>query len=134
MSQPASVIFRPSREAYVRAYTIMAAIAMAIGMGVLWVMGNPHAWTGAIGGLAAIGLRGWYLSSDDLSVEWTLTDTRLEGPGWRQMDLSQITKVRTLGGAVQVITADGDKHLLKYLDDADAARNQIEAAVARVRG
>ena len=28
--------------------------AMALGMGVLWYMGNPHVWTGAIGGLAAV--------------------------------------------------------------------------------
>ncbi|WP_425093138.1 hypothetical protein [Tropicimonas sp. S265A] len=111
----------------------MAAIAMAIGMGVLWVMGNPHAWTGAVGGLAAIALRGWYLSSDELSVEWRLTNTRLEGPGWRQMDLDQITTIRTLGGSVQVITSSGDKHLLKYMADAEAVRAQIDNAVKRVR-
>jgi hypothetical protein len=126
-------VFRPSRDAYIRAYTVMAAFAMAIGMGVLWVMGNPHAWTGAVGGLAAIALRGWYLSSDELNVEWILTPTRLEGPGWRNMDLEQIKTVRMLGSAVQVITEGGDKHLLKYLPDAPEVRAQIEAAVARVR-
>lgn len=134
MNGPEPTVFRPSRQAYFRAYTVMAAIAMALGMGVLWALGNPHAWTGAIGGLAAIALRGWYLASDELAVEWVLSNTRLEGPGWRQMDLDQITTVRTLGGAVQVITAGGDKHLIKYLDDAEAARAQIEGAVARVRG
>ncbi|MDJ0993406.1 MAG: hypothetical protein QNI90_07525 [Dinoroseobacter sp.] len=134
MTTPRDTIFRPSRQAYIRAYTIMAAIAMAIGMGVLWVMGNPHAWTGAVGGLAAIALRAWYLSSEELALEWVLSDTRLEGPGWRKMNLDQITTVRTLGGAVQVITANGDKHLIKYLDDSESARAEIETAVARVRG
>ncbi len=133
MTAQEETVFRPSRDAYIRAYTIMAAIAMAIGMGVLWVMGNPHAWTGAVGGLAAIALRGWYLSSDELSVEWRLTNTRLEGPGWRQMDLDQITTIRTLGGSVQVITSSGDKHLLKYMADAEAVRAQIDNAVKRVR-
>lgn len=128
------IVFRPDRQAYIRAYTVMAAIAMALGMGALWVIGNPHAWTGAIGGLAAIALRGWYLSSEELGIEWVLSDTRLEGPGWRKMNLDQITTVRTLAGSVQVITAGGDKHLIKYLADAEDARAQIETAVARVRG
>jgi len=131
MNAAAVTRFAPDKQAYIRAHLTMAAIAMAIGMGVLWVMGNPHAWTGAVGGLAAIALRGWYLASEELKIEWILSDTRLEGPGWRKMDLSQITTVRTLGSAVQVITAGGDKHLLKYMADAPAVKARIEAAVAR---
>ncbi|MEM8581778.1 MAG: hypothetical protein AAGF50_11340 [Pseudomonadota bacterium] len=134
MTDAQETIFRPSRQAYIRAYIIMAALAMAIGMGVLWAMGNPHAWTGAVGGLAAIALRAWYLSSEELAVEWVLTEKRLEGPGWRKMDLDQIKTVRTLGGAVQVITTTGDKHLIKYLDDVETTRTEIETAVALVRG
>lgn len=122
-------VFRPDRMAYVRAYATMAAIAMAIGMGVLWAMGNPFPWTGAVGGLAAIALRAWYLSSEDLAIEWVLSDDRLEGPGWRKMALRDITTVRMLGSSVQVITAQGDKHLLKYLADAKDARDQIDTAV-----
>ncbi len=40
---------------------------MALGMVILWVLDNPHVWTGAIGGLAAIALRGWYVASDELA-------------------------------------------------------------------
>lgn len=122
-------VFRPDRMAYLRAYATMAALAMAIGMGVLWAMGNPFPWTGAVGGLAAIALRGWYLSSEELSIKWALSDDRLEGPGWRQMALHDITTVRMLGSSVQVITTQGDKHLLKYLADAKGARDQIDTAV-----
>ena len=41
-------------------------------MGVLWAMGNPFPWTGAVGGLAAIALRAWYLSSEDLAIDGIL--------------------------------------------------------------
>ncbi|ABV94825.1 hypothetical protein Dshi_3092 [Dinoroseobacter shibae DFL 12 = DSM 16493] len=122
-------VLRPDRTAYLRAYATMAAFAMAIGMGVLWALGNPYPWTGAVGGLAAIALRGWYLGSEELAIEWTLTDDRLEGPGWRKMALRDITLVRTLGSSVQVITASGDKHLIKYQEDAKAVQARIEAAV-----
>jgi len=124
-------VFRPDRAAYVRAHTWMAAVAMAAGMAVLWAVGNPHVWTGAIGGLAAIGLRGWYLASEELAVEWTLTDARLEGPGWRNMALADIETVRILGSYVQVVTVQGDKHLLKYLADPEGAKVAIEAARTR---
>lgn len=123
-----SEVFRPDRTAYLRAHAWMAAAAMAAGMAALWALGNPHLWTGAVGGLAAIALRGWYLASDELAVEWTLTATRLEGPGWRNMALADIETVRSLGSAVQVITVQGDKHLLKYLPDPARAREKIEAA------
>jgi len=129
MSAPA--VFRPDRAAYVRTHAWMAAVAMAAGMAVLWAIGNPHVWTGAIGGLAAIALRGWYLASEELAVEWTLTDTRLTGPGWRDMALADIETVRRLGSYVQVVTVGGDKHLLKYLADPDAAKAEIDARRAR---
>ena len=51
--------FNPNRNAYITAHAWMAAIAMVAGMVILWAMGNPHVWTGAIGGLAAIVLRAW---------------------------------------------------------------------------
>ena len=35
---------------------------MAAGMAILWAMGNPHVWTGAIGGLLAIAVRALYLA------------------------------------------------------------------------
>lgn len=124
---------RPDRMAYLRAYATMAAIAMAIGMGVLWAMGNPYPWTGAVGGLAAIALRGWYLSSEELAITWELGPERLEGPGWRKMALRDVTLVRRLGSSVQVITTQGDKHLIKYLADAETVKADIEQAAGAAR-
>jgi hypothetical protein len=123
-------VFRPDRGAYIRSQAWLAAGAMAIGMAILWAMGNPHVWTGAIGGLAAIALRAWYLSDEELGTEWTLTGTRLEGPGWRDMALADISLVRTLGSYVQVVTVQGDKHLLKYLADPEGVKAAIDAARA----
>ncbi len=120
--------FTADRSAYLRAYAWMAAIAMAVGMGVLWAMGNPHAWTGGVGGLAAIVLRGWYLSSEDLAAEWVLEEAAITGPGERRIALAEIDLVRTLGSSVQIVTQNGHKHLIKYLADAPAVKARIEAA------
>ena len=78
---------------------------MALGMGVLWAMGNPHLWTGAVGGLAAIAVRAFYVASDELQARWDLTDRRLLGPQTRAVRLAEIATVRRLGSAVQVVTA-----------------------------
>ena len=122
--------FHPDRGTYIRDHTWMAALAMAGGMAILWGMGNPHVWTGAIGGLAAIVLRGWYVASDELAVRWDLTDRRLLGPQTRAVRLGEIKTIRVLGSAVQVVTRSGDKHLLKYQADRDDTRARIERAQA----
>jgi hypothetical protein len=82
-------------------------------------------WTGAIGGLAAIVIRGGYVASDELAVRWDLTDRRLLGPQTRAVRLEDIAALRGLGSAVQVITRSGDKHLLKYLGDKAGVMAQI---------
>ncbi len=123
--------FQADRGAYIRDHTWMAAIAMAVRMVVLWVIGNPHVWTGAIGGLAAIGVRGFYVASDELGVRWGLTNMRLLGPQTRAVDLGQVKDVRTLASAVQVITKTGDKYLLKYQSDRSATKAAILAAATR---
>jgi hypothetical protein len=120
--------FTASRETYWREHAWLAAIAMALGMAVLWAMGNPHVWTGAIGGLAAIAVRGFYLASDETKMEWHLTDRRLLGPGPRAIALDNITAVRSLFSAVQVVTVNGDKHLMKYQPDTGAVIARIDAA------
>jgi len=118
--------FTADRTAYIRSHAWMAALAMAAGMMILWVMGNPHVWTGAIGGLAAIILRGWYLMSEEIAVVWTLSDTALTGPAERNIPLTQIERVRTIGSYVQVVTKSGDKHLIKYQADSAATARTIE--------
>ena len=122
------MIFAPSKAVYVRAHVTMAVVFMALGMAVLWYMGNPHIWTGAIGGMAAVALRGWYLMDEVLTETWTLTPTRLEGPGGRLVPLNQIKTLRTLGGSVQVVTQSGDKHLIKHQADPQAVIATIDTA------
>ncbi|MDE4134250.1 hypothetical protein PXK00_14100 [Phaeobacter sp. QD34_3] len=124
------ITFTPDRSAYIRAHAWMAAFAMAAGMGVLWAAGNPHIWTGAIGGLAAISFRGWYLASEELAVVWTISGGVLSGPAERRVPLSDIETLRSMGGYVQVITKGGDKHLIKYQADPASTLSAIERARA----
>lgn len=120
----------PDRPTYLRDHATMAAIAMGIGMVILWAIGNPHIWTGAIGGLAAIVARGWYMASEELKTRWDLTDRRLLGPGGRAIGLREIKQINTLLSAVQLVTHSGGKHLIKYQADAKATRALIERAQA----
>jgi hypothetical protein len=123
--------FRPDRATYWRDHAWLAAGAMALGMVVLWLMGNPHVWTGAVGGLAAIAVRAFYVASDELTARWDLTDRRLLGPQGRAVRLSEIVTVRGLGSAVQVVTATGDKHLVKYQPDRARIEARLRAAAER---
>lgn len=125
------VSFRGDRMTYWREMAWQASVAMVLGMVVLWMIGNPHVWTGGVGGLAAIAMRAFYLASDDLKARWDLTDQRLLGPGDRDIELSSITIVRPFLSAVQVVTASGDKHLIKYQADRDAVVAEIQQAPAR---
>ncbi|MDJ0826405.1 MAG: hypothetical protein QNJ16_12945 [Rhodobacter sp.] len=126
--------FRPDRGAYLRDNAWLAAIAMAVGMAVLWAVGNPHVWTGAIGGLAAIVLRGWYMASEELAVRWDLTDRRLMGPQERIAKLTEIAKVNRFFGVVQVVTTGGAKHLIKYQADATATQRRLQRAAGLPEG
>lgn len=120
----------PDRATYWRDHALMAAIAMAVGMAILFFMGNPHVWTGAIGGLAAIAVRAFYVASDELKARWDLTNERLLGPQDRATRLSEIKEIRSLGSALQIVTLSGDKHLIKYLTDKSATRSAIQRAQA----
>lgn len=122
--------FPTDRGAYLRTNAWLAAGAMAGAMGVLWAIGNPHVWTGAVAGLAAIGVRAWYLASEELAAVWELEGGTLTGPGGRRVPLGQVQTVRKMGSFVQVITRGGDKHLIKYQADPDATKAAIERAAA----
>ncbi|WP_120632343.1 hypothetical protein [Ruegeria sp. EL01] len=120
------VIFQADKGAYIRTNTWLAAGAMAAAMIVLWLIGNPYAWTGAPAGLAAIGFRAWYLASEELLAKWEMTETTLAGPGPRSVALDQIEAVNVMGSFVQVVTKGGDKHLIKYQADPAATKATIE--------
>lgn len=120
--------FHADRMTYIRDHAWMAALAMGAGMAILWIIGNPHVWTGAAGGLFAIVIRGGYVASDELAARWDLTDRRLLGPQTRAVRLDRIVVVRGLGSAVQVVTDGGDKHLIKYLPDKAAVIGRISRA------
>lgn len=122
--------FTPDRATYWRDHAWLAAAAMALGMLALWIAGNPHVWTGAVGGLAAVAVRAFYVASDEMQARWDLTDRRLLGPQTRAVPFAQIKTLRSLGSAVQVVTRAGDKHLLKYQPDRAAAITRIKAAIA----
>ncbi|WP_239113566.1 hypothetical protein [Shimia biformata] len=122
--------FRADRATYVRANTWLAAGAMAAGMIVLWLLGNPYVWTGAVGGLLAVAVRTFYLMSEELSVRWDLTNQRLLGPQTRAIRLSEVKALNTLGSMVQVVTLAGDKHLIKYQANPADTIARINAACA----
>lgn len=120
--------FTPDRGAYIRSHVRLAAICMAGAMGVLWLLGDPNIWVGAVAGLAAISLRGWFLMSEELAAIWQISGDRLEGPAGRAVPLAEIALVRSLGSFVQVVTRSGDKHLIKYQSDPAATVVAIETA------
>lgn len=124
-----AVTFTPDEGAYIRTNAWMAAGGMAGAMIILWLIGNPYVWTGAPAGLAAVGVRAWYLASEELATKWEMSDTTLTGPGSRKVALNQITAVNTMGSFVQLVTKDGDKHLIKYQADPAATKAVIERAM-----
>ncbi|MEM9552406.1 MAG: hypothetical protein AAGA05_14600 [Pseudomonadota bacterium] len=119
--------FRPDQNAYMRSHVWMAIAAMVAGVVVLRLIDNPHVWTGAPAGLLAIAVRGWYLASEELAVCWEIKDGVLAGAGNR-VPLAQIAQVRRIGSYVQVITDQGNKHLIKYQADPAATVAAIEKA------
>ena len=95
---------------------------------ILWLLGDPHIWTGAVAGLAAIALRGWYMASEQLSQAWELQDDALVGPMGQRVPLAQIATLRSMASFVQVVTTDGHKHLIRYQADPAATIAAIEKA------
>lgn len=131
--------YRPAREVYIRDMLWLAALGMVGALVVLYLIGNPYPWVGPVAALLAIGVRGAYLYSEEMAREWHLTETSLRAlplPGVpaQEIPLSQIVTVRRLGGAVQVITRDGTKMLLKFLPDPRAVVDRLSRAAGLGRG
>jgi len=125
---PDQIRFCADRGAYIQSHVKLAALAMAGAMGVLWLMGDPNIWTGAVAGLGAISLRGWYMASEELAVVWEIDDGALIGPMKRNVPLNTVRTVRSIASFVQVITDKGDKHLIKYQADPAATVATIKRA------
>ena len=43
-------------------------------------VGNEHAWTGVVGAVLAIGVRGVYVASEQVGMTWILTNRRVISP------------------------------------------------------
>ena len=122
--------FRADRAAYWRGHLVMAVV-LGLGAGlVLMALDNPAPWAGPVGAALALGLRGWYLASEVLGMRWQLTDRRVVAPGGRAFRLADLVTVRPFLGDVQLVTRQGDKHLIKYQADPAAT----VAAIDKARG
>ena len=131
---PVLASWQPDRKTYVRDHALMAVIGGIGATGVLFYLGNADAWVGFIAALLAIGVRGWYLASDELGLRWDLTADAVSGSNGKRVALHDIEKTRRLGSAVQMVTRGGDKHLMKYLPDPAGVCARIDTAVGRSNG
>jgi hypothetical protein len=122
--------FSGNTKTYVKELVMLAALGAVVSSGVLMAMGNPHAWTGVVGSVAAIGVRGLYVAKEQLGFTWHLTNRRLIGPDGRTVLLTSIDKVNVIFTAAQLVTLSGDKYMLKYQADAKAT----QAAIVKVKG
>ncbi|GGD37627.1 hypothetical protein [Sinisalibacter lacisalsi] len=109
--------FTGSRETYIKEHVMLAAIGSVGAVLVLMAMGNAHAWTGVVGAVFAIAIRGFYVASEQIGMTWQLTDRRLITPAGIGIPRSEIDKVRTIFSAAQVVTRKGEKYMIKYQAD-----------------
>ncbi|SFC93001.1 hypothetical protein [Tropicimonas isoalkanivorans] len=116
------------RGAYIRGYVRLAVIGSVVSAAVLLALGNDDPWVGPVGVVLALAVRGFYLASEELSVRWDLTGSRLVSSFGKSIPLRDIARVRRLGTAVQVVTRGGDKHLMKHLAQPEVARDRIARA------
>lgn len=117
--------FSGNPTTYIKEHVMLAALGAVGATAVLMAMGNPHAWTGAVGALLAIAVRGVYVYSEAVGQVWQLTDKRLLSPAGMSLNRADITDVRTIISAAQVITRSGDKYLIKYQPDPKAVARTI---------
>lgn len=121
--------FTGSMSTYVKEHVMLAAIGAVGATAILMAFDNPYPWTGAVGALLAIAVRGVYVASEQVNMTWTLTGRRVISPAGVTIPLSEVEKVRTIFSAAQIVTRSGDKYMLKYqADPAGTARSIEEAA------
>ena len=130
MNEPELARFSGDKATYIRVHVIMALVGAVLITGGLYLAGNPNWWVGIVGSFAGIAMRGYYIASEQLGFEWVLTSTQLKLPSERAIALGEITAVRSLLGSVQIITKDGDKHLIKYQAEPERVIAEINRAIA----
>lgn len=130
MTDTAVATFSGHRTTYIKEHVMLAAIGSVAAVAVLMATGNDHAWTGIVGAVAAIGVRGVYVASEQIGQVWTLTRTELISPTGHRIARAEIDKVRTIFSAAQVITRSGDKYMIKYQSDPAATAATILGAPA----
>ena len=123
--------FQGNRGTYIREHVMLAALGAVLMSGVLIAIGNPYPWTGVVGSVIAIALRGVYVAGEQLGHVWTLTDRRLIGPTERAIPLARIKAVNTIFSAAQVVTDSGDKYLIKYQSDPAWVKRTITETASR---
>jgi hypothetical protein len=119
--------FTGDRTTYAKEHVMLAAIGSVGAAGILIAMGNPHYWTGPVGAVFAIAVRGFYVASEQVGMTWQLTDRRLITPAGVTVPRSEIDKVRVIFSAAQVITRSGEKYMIKYLANPRAVADTIMA-------
>lgn len=131
MESPEIARFKGNKAVFIRVQVVMALVGATLITSGLYLAGNPDWWIGIIGSFAGIAMRGYYIADEQLGFEWVLTGTYLVSPSERAIGLGQIKNVRSLLGSVQVITTDGEKHLIKYQAAPEQVIAEINGAVAR---
>lgn len=129
--EPVLAVFAADRRRYWTDAAAMAGLGIAAVVLVLPVLGKAaQIPVGILGVVAAVAARSAWLASEVFARRWQLTNRRLVGPQGRQVMLLEIARMRRLMGDVQVVTKDGQKHLIKHLADPQAAIDRIETARA----
>ena len=115
---------------YVKEHIMLAAIGSVAAVAILMAMGNEHAWTGVVGAVLAIGVRGVYVASEQVGMTWILTNRRVISPAGLTIPRTDIQTVRRIFSAAQIITRSGDKFMLKYQKDPLETARTIEGGKA----
>lgn len=126
MSDATIASFTGDKVTYVKEHVMLAALGAVGAVVLLMALNNPHPWTGVVGAVAAIAVRGVYVASEQINMTWTLTARELISPVGVRIPRTDIETVRTIFSAAQVITRSGDKYMIKYQSDPKATAATIQ--------
>lgn len=126
--------FSGNRNVYIREHIILAVLGAVLMTGLLVMIDNPNPWLGVVGAFAGIAARGFYVASEQLGFVWILTDKKIISPNERAIPLTEVADVRGIFSAVQVVTTQGDKFLIKYQPDRAGVIKTILNARDRTGG